>query len=174
MATSSIAEEEADAALYTHLTEWDEASIEQLAKAVKTLPEAAAAKALWLAASAPPSLNAAPVLIAALSSTSPLIRVQAADVMIAMEHPNTLHPLIEFLNSPEADAAFARHVAASMATKSSPAAIRLLMLVMLSPNLKDSTAEVVGEQLRRLTRANLPNNPEPWRAWWREQPGQGE
>lgn len=168
---SAEAQKGLDAALYTRLARWDDDAIEQLAREVRTLPEADAAEILWLASTVPPPLNPTPVFTAALSSSSPLIRNQAADAMLAMDNPKTINPLIEFLNAPEADASFLNYVAAAIAAKPSQTALRLLMRAMLSPNLKQEAVDALGEQLRAITRVNLPNDPAAWRKWGREQTG---
>ncbi len=166
-AAAAAREAEADALLYAGLARWNGDRVRALAKAVETLPEATAAQALWLAAGYSDQSEAMWVYAAALSSASPLVRRQGADLMAGLDSPDALGLLLERLAAPDADAELLPHVVAGIAVKPTRRAVRSLMQVMLSPNPKSETVSAAAAQLRRLTRTSVGDKPDAWRDWWR-------
>lgn len=163
--TAADVESVADNRFIDVWTRWDSGKFREFAQQLDNLPEAVASRILWLAATAPESMDNTAFFIQALSSSSPSIRRQTADVMLAREGPETGRLIVSRLET-ETDAETVRHIVAAMSRRPAKKAIPLLVSIMQKQNVGPDLAAAVGGELRRITRADLPDTPNAWRDWW--------
>lgn len=163
--TAADVESVADNRFVDVWTRWDSGKFREYAQQLDSLPEAISCRILWLAASAPDSLDNTPFFIQALASSTPSIRRQTADVMIARDAPDSARLLAQRLET-ETDADTVRHIVSAMSRRPPKKAIPLLMSIMQKQNVSPDLAAAVGQELRRITRAELADTPNAWRDWW--------
>lgn len=182
LAAAASDEAAAYTALVSPLRRWEADKLGELSRAITSLPEPAALRAVWMMAAAPPRVDTTPILAAALSARWPEVRAAAADVLVAAGGQDSRRLLFSVLAT-DGDAEVIRHIVTSLAMQPTersalPAtsrptgiqpnsrAVRNMIDIMFESNLKSPAVETAAAELRRLTRANLSDNPADWRDWW--------
>jgi hypothetical protein len=162
------AEEVAYAILYRDMSSWKAENVRELARMLHTLPDSVAAQILWLAASAPETVDIGPIFTAALSSPSAVIRGQAVDILANLHPPELRRRLLLGLLRADGGSKAVLHSIDGRAAKPFPSSVRSLMEVMelLEPAQKE-VAAAVAARLKNLTRVNVPATAEAWRDWWK-------
>lgn len=145
--------------------DWDVSRLRELAHLLPSLPDSAASQALWFVAAAPERLDTSIFFVAALTSPSPVVRRQAADILVGAGTPDGLRLVGSMLDS-EGDEATVRHIVSGFARRPLRSAVPLLMGLIQRSGARQILVAAAAGELRRLTRANLPDQPGPWRDWW--------
>lgn len=146
-------------------TVWDGEKLRDLSRKIATFPEPVAVRAVWMVAGAPVRFDTLPVLAAALSSPAPVVRMHAADVIIRAKTPDGHRLLLASLSS-ESDPTAITHIVSALATQGTIPSVRNMMDIMFEGGGRAPVVAAAAEQLRRLTRSNLPDNAGAWRDWW--------
>lgn len=148
------------------LGRWTADNIRQLSLVVPNLPPEMAGAALWRLATVPDGVNASVVYTSALRSSEPIIRMTAADIIVARGLEEELRFIYPFLQTEE-DPEVAKHVTLAVArSKSKSAAIDGLVKIVNQLGVQDAAADAAFSELKRLTGASLSNDPAEWRDWW--------
>lgn len=146
-------------------TRWDAERLRDLARRIAGLPEEVASQALWLAASAPPRVDAINVFASALSSASVRVRCVAVSVLMGIDTDDARRLLLNTL-ALERDAEVVQTVVKGFAHLPRKRAVRGLMDVMFLPGATGMATDIAAEELRRLTRTEIGNSSVDWRDWW--------
>lgn len=159
------AETEAAGMIVVEQQRWSMGNIRDISRTINTLPEPVAIRLLWEIASASGEINTAQVTLQALSSSSPVVRRQAADILISANNPEMIRHVVNRLVVEE-DPAVQTYIVNGLASFPSRQAIPKLVQVMLVNGTGAEAVKTAAVHLRRLTRANLPETPRAWRDWW--------
>lgn len=163
----AAADAEAGAArfIYSGFVRWDGDRIRDFVRELRTIPEPAAAQALWLVASAPSRIDMVQVFATALGSSRPAIRALAGSMLSTQDSPDSRRLLMSQLAA-ESDPEVYRAVVAGLAGRSARQSVPNLIQAITLPGLRPEVASEVARHLNRLTRANLSDNPSHWAEWW--------
>ncbi|MCC8190754.1 MAG: HEAT repeat domain-containing protein [Planctomycetes bacterium] len=165
IADAAAAQEAAQEFLLAGSGKWEAGRLRDLVRVVGTLPEAVAAEVVWTLAGAPARVDVIPVLAAAFSSPHPAIRCQVADVLVCLDTEDSRRLVMAGLGT-EADPEVMAHIVNAKAATTLNRAVREMIDVMYVSGGKQPVVDAASEQLRRLTRANLPNVAADWDDWW--------
>ena len=145
--------------------EWSAEAVRELADRVSTMPDFVAAQALWLAATAPLSVDATTVFAKGLQSPSPTVRGVASSIMAGLPSPAIQRMLITAIAA-ETDPEIVHIAVGGLSRLPRNQAVNALMEIMHAYGAQDLLVEETGIALRRLTEADVPNNASAWRDWW--------
>ena len=147
------------------VAKWDADALHELATYLPRLDDASACRILWLVAGAPMRLDTTRFFRQALTSPSSVVKGQAADILLSQNSEDSLRILNNFVMT-EDDEETVSYIISGMASVQGTKGVHLLMELILSPGLKETTIIEVSNHLRRLTRTTIPSNPSAWRDWW--------
>lgn len=164
-AAAAAAEAQAYEAIIPGTLKWEAGNLREGGRNIDGLSEAVASQLLWLAAQAPARIETLQFLGMALSSPTPAIRRQAADILAASGTDDAVRLVAGRLES-EPDGATAMHMIECLAAMPDRRAVTALVELVLRNNARPEILHAAAENLRRLTRANVPDNPLAWRDWW--------
>lgn len=150
---------------FEEVVRWNADKLRDLSRVIPSLQEPVAIQVLWMVASAPARFETTHVMAAALSSKSPVVRCQAADILVANASPESRRMLLGALST-ENDPDVVRHIVTALAMqKDTNRSVVSMMDLMYESDLKAPAVETASAQLRRLTRFRL-NTAAEWRDWW--------
>lgn len=145
--------------------DWDAEKVREIARNVATLPDAVAAEVIWSMAAAPPQVNTVNFFGNALGSSSPEVRKVAASVLIK-EPSYDFRRLVLNTLATERDEDVIHTIIQGFTHLPRNQAVNGLIDVMLVPGVPQGAVALAGTELRRLTRADVMDDPGAWRDWW--------
>lgn len=145
--------------------DWDADKVREVARNIASLPGAVATEVIWAMASAPPQVNTVNFFGNALGSSSPEVRKTAASVLIN-EPSFDFRRLVLNMLATEKDEEVVRTIVQGFTHLPRNQAVNGLMDVMLVPGVPQEAVALAGTELRRLTRADVMDDPGAWRDWW--------
>ncbi len=146
------------------LTAWTDESIAHLVRSLPERSEQSQMQVVWFAQAAPDQIMVEPFYAAALDSTYPQVRREAADALAASGLTNG-PTLVHNRMLVETDLATLEHLAAFLGDLPEQQAIDALLAIVLEPAVSPAALQSAAEQLRLLTGECLADEAEPWRKW---------
>lgn len=145
--------------------DWDADKVREIARNISTLPDSVAAEVLWAMVFAPPEVNTINFFSNALSAPSPELRKVAVSILTGDTSPDSRRLVLNMLAT-EKNSEVIQTVVQGMTHLPRKRAVFGLMDIMLVPGAPDEAVRLTGAELRRLTRADVADDPGAWRDWW--------
>lgn len=145
--------------------DWDADKVREIARNISSLPDPVAAEVLWAMVFAPPEVNTINFFSNALSAPSPELRKVAVSILTGDTSPDSRRLVLNMLST-EKDSEVIQTVVQGMTHLPRKQAVFGLIDIMLTPGAPNEAIRLTGAELRRLTRADVANDPGAWRDWW--------
>lgn len=144
---------------------WDVAAGREMARNISKLPDPVVVELLWLTAAAPPRFDTTNIFINALGSKSAVVRGAALSLLAAQQTDDARRLLLSSVST-ESNPKVVESAVQALAALPRNQAVQGLMDLMLVSSSGNIAVGLIGPELRRLTRAEIADNPGDWRDWW--------
>ncbi|MBN2711270.1 MAG: hypothetical protein JXR97_02410 [Planctomycetes bacterium] len=142
-------------------------NLAELASSLSGLSEDVARYALWKTATLPASVDPVALITAALGSRNPVIRQDAADLLVARGEYQDIMMLVKHIVG-EKEPAVRAHMVEAISMQGGKASIDSLIILANYGNLPADTVSQVAGILETRTKQKFGNDGLLWKKWWNE------